>query len=134
MRDDTNPSGWVIGGVFFAGVLMVIAGAFQFINGLAAIGKDKIYAATPDYVFEFDVTTWGWIHLIIGVIVALAGIAAMNGATWARVVGIVLAGISAITNFMFIPFYPFWSLAVIALAIWIIWALCDERAGTRSRY
>jgi hypothetical protein len=100
-----------------------MTGAFQALAGLVAIFENEFYVATRNYLFEFDVTSWGWIHLILGVIVALAGFALLSGATWARVVGITLATLSAIANFLFIPYYPFWSLLIIALDVFVIWAL-----------
>jgi hypothetical protein len=91
--------------------------------------------ATRNYVFQFDATTWGWIHLILGVVVALAGFAVMAGRVWGRVVGITLAVLSAVANFLFIPYYPFWSLTVIALDIFVIWALAAHgREIAEERY
>jgi hypothetical protein len=91
--------------------------------GLVGIVNDTFYAVTRPYVFQFNVTTWGWIHLIVGVVVALAGWALLVGQTWGRVVGIVVALLSAVSNFMFIPRYPIWSLLIIALDVFVIWAL-----------
>jgi hypothetical protein len=70
-----------------------------------------ILLTTREYLFQFDITTWGWIHLILGIVVALAGVGLLAGRTWARVVGITLAVLSAIANFMFIPHHPLWALA-----------------------
>ena len=83
-------------------------------------------------MFDIDTTGWGWIHLIAGIVVAIANIYVFSGATWARVVGITLALLSAIANFFFVPYYPFWSLLMIALAVWVIWALSRpiESVGT----
>jgi hypothetical protein len=78
---------------------------------------------TKNYTFDLDVTAWGWIHLLLGIVVALSGFALLAGRAWAAVVAIVLAVISAVANFFFIPYYPFWSLLVIGLDIWVIWAL-----------
>ena len=92
-------------------------------------------AATPNYAYEIDVTAWGWIHLIIGVVVAFAGIAVYSGATWARSVGIVLAILSAIANFLYIPYYPVWAVLIIALNVAVIWALAvygTEQAQARG--
>ena len=116
-------SGWVIGGTVFAGVLMLMIGVFHAIAGLVAIFDDQFYVVTRNYTFEFDVTAWGWIHLIGGILVALAGVYVFSGATWARVLGIALAVLSALANFFFIPYYPFWSILMIAIAIWVIWSL-----------
>jgi hypothetical protein len=118
-----DPSGWAIGGVTFAGVMMIMIGSFQAITGLVAIFDDGFYVVTQNYTFDFDTTAWGWIHLLLGALVLLAGIYLFRGATWAAAVAIVLAVISAIANFFFIPYYPFWSLLMIAMAIWVIWSL-----------
>jgi hypothetical protein len=122
-RGREEPSGWAVGFTVFAAVMMMLIGAFQALAGLIAIFENEFYVATRNYLYEFDVTTWGWIHLILGVIVALAGFGLLSGATWARVVGITLASLSAIANFLFIPYYPFWSLLIIVLDVFVIWAL-----------
>lgn len=116
-------SGWALGGVMFAATLMIMVGFFQAFAGLTAIVGDDFYVVTANYVFDFDLTTWGWIHLTIGTLVGLAGFALLGGREWAGVVTLVLAVLSAVSNFLFIPYYPFWSLLTIALACWVIWAL-----------
>jgi hypothetical protein len=116
-------SGWAAGGATFAAALMVLIGAFQFLAGLAAIIDDDFYVVTRNYAFDLDVTGWGWIHLILGVVIFCAGLALFAGRAWAAMVAIVLAILSAIANFFFIPYYPWWSLLVIALDVWVIWAL-----------
>ena len=122
-REERDVSGWAIGGTAFAGVIMLLIGVFHAIAGLVALFDDEFYVVGANYTFELDVTGWGWIHLLGGVGVALAGLYVFSGATWARIVGITLAMLSAIANFFFIPYYPFWSLLMIALAVWAIWAL-----------
>ena len=119
----TERSGSAVAGYVFAGVILIMVGCFQAIAGLAGIFEDEFYAATPNYIFEIDTTTWGWIHLILGVVVAFAGYGLFTAKTWARVVGVTLAVLSAIANFFFIPIYPFWSILIISLAVWVIWAL-----------
>ena len=118
-----DPSGWAVGGVTFAGVMMIMIGAFQGIAGLVAIIDDSFYVVGRNYTFDIDTTAWGWIHLLLGILVLLAGIYLFRGATWAAATAVVLAVISAIANFFFIPYYPFWSLLMIAMAIWVIWSL-----------
>ena len=130
-EDYPEESGWAIGGVVFAASAMLIIGCWQAIEGLAAIINDDFFVLGQNYAFDIDTTAWGWIHLIVGVLVALAGLALFAGQTWAAIVAAILAGISAVTNFFFIPYYPWWSITIIALAIWVIWAL-TRPAGRRS--
>ena len=117
-------SPWAVGFTIFAGVMMMMVGIFQVVQGLAALIEDTFYVAAPNYVYEFDVTAWGWIHLLLGVLVGAAGIAVLSGRPWARAVGIVFAVLNAISQFFFIPYYPLWSLTMIALDVAVIWALC----------
>jgi hypothetical protein len=116
-------SGWVTAGITFAATIMLLIGIFQAIAGLAAIFDDQFYVVTSNYVFDLDVTAWGWVHLLIGVLLIFAAWGLYSGATWAGVTAIVLAVLSAVANFFFIPYYPFWSLLMIGLAVWVIWAL-----------
>jgi hypothetical protein len=116
-------SGGAVGLIAFAGILMVMIGIFHVIQGLVALVNDDFYVVGEEYVFEFDLTTWGWIHLIAGVIVAFAGAGLFRGAVWARTVAVVLACVSIVANFLWLPYYPFWSITVIALGIFVIWAV-----------
>jgi hypothetical protein len=116
-------SGWAVGGITFAAVLLILIGIFQAIAGLTAIFDDEFFVVTQNYVFDLDTSAWGWIHLILGVIIALAGFALLRGATWAGITALILAVLSAIANFFFIPYYPWWSLLMIGLAVWVIWSL-----------
>jgi hypothetical protein len=126
-----EPSAWAQGLIMFAAVMMFVGGGFQAIAGLAAIFENEFYTVTPNYVFEFDVSAWGWIHLVLGLVVIFAGYGLLSGQTWARVVGIILASVSALVNFAFIPYYPFWSLTIIALDVFIIWALATQARSFR---
>jgi len=114
---DTEPrvSGGVIGGITFAGTMLFMIGIFQAIDGLVAIFNDDFFLVTKNYTFDLDVTAWGWIHLILGIGLVLTGWSIYAGKTWAAVVAITLAVLSAIANFFFIPYYPFWSILVILL-------------------
>jgi hypothetical protein len=118
------PAGWVVGLSLFAGILMIITGLFNALEGLVALFNDEVYVVGLRYVFAFDLTTWGWIHLLVGLAVAGAGAAVIYGRTWGRVFGIGMALLSMFANFLFIPYYPIWSLLIIALNVFIIWALC----------
>jgi hypothetical protein len=116
-------SGWTTGFAYFAGAILILIGIYHAIAGLGAIFEDEFYVVGRNYAFDLDVTAWGWIHLIGGIIVVLAGIGIYSGATWARTVGIVVAGLSAIANFFYIPYYPVWAVLIIALDIMVILAL-----------
>ena len=120
-------SGWVAGGVMFAAVMMVLIGSFEVIAGLTAIFDDDFFVVGANYTFELDTTAWGWIHLVLGVLLVLAGAALFSGAAWAGIVALVLAVLAAISNFFFIPYYPFWAILEIALSCWVIWALTRPR-------
>ncbi len=116
-------SGGAVGLIVFAGILMVMVGIFHAVQGLVALVNDNFFVVGEEYVFEFDVTAWGWIHLIAGVIVALAGIALFQGAVWARTVAVIVASISIIASFLWMPYYPLWSLTVVAFDLFVIWAV-----------
>jgi hypothetical protein len=123
MADGRDTSGMAVGFTVFAAIMMLMVGVFQALQGLIAIFENEFYVTTRNYLFQFDATTWGWIHLVLGLLVAFAGWGLLSGRTWARVVGITLAALSATANFLFIPYYPFWSLLIITLDIFVIWAL-----------
>ncbi|MGH2774297.1 MAG: DUF7144 family membrane protein [Actinomycetota bacterium] len=116
-------SGLAIGFTYFAALMMLMVGTFHAIMGFAGILENEFFVVTRNYAFEFDATAWGWIHLIAGVIVVFAAVGLFSGSVWARTVGITMAVISAIANFGFIPYYPVWSIVIIALDIAVIWAL-----------
>lgn len=107
----------------FAAALMIISGIWAFLIGISALSKDKVFVIGADYTYRIDVTSWGWIHLIIGIVVAIGGLCLLLGQTWARVLAVVLAVCSAIAQFLFLPYYPLWSILIIALDIFIIWAV-----------
>jgi hypothetical protein len=117
------PSGWATGFIMFAGVMMIMAGSFQAFAGLVAIFENEFYVTTPNYLLQLDATSWGWIHLLLGLLVVFAGFAVLNGMVWGRVIGVTLAVLSAFANFAFIPYSPFWSTLIIAVDIFVIWAL-----------
>ena len=116
-------SGWAIGGATFAACMILIIGVFQVVAGLTAITNDDFFVVTRNYTFDLDTTVWGVIHLIIGIIFIVTGWGLFTRATWAGMVAIFIVSLSAIANFFFIPYYPFWSIVVIALDVWVIWAL-----------
>lgn len=116
-------SGWAVGFAWFAAAMLIMIGAFQFFEGLAAVIEDQFYVVGDDYAFEIDVTAWGWIHMLLGALVLAAGWAVFSGRPWARAVGIVVAVLSAIAQFFYIPYYPLWAVLIIALDVACIWGL-----------
>ena len=122
-------SGLSMGSALFAGVLLIMVGIFHFIAGLAAVIDDDFFVVGNQYAFEVDTTSWGWIHMVAGVIVALAGFAVLSGHIWARIFAIIIALASAVVNFFYIPYYPFWSILMIAISIVVIWGLATYGRG-----
>lgn len=118
-----TPNAWAIGWTVFAAIMMLINGAWWLMAGIVALVNDQFYVATEDYLFRFDITTWGWIHLLMGVLVIAAGLGLFSGATWARVTGVVLAGLATLVAFAWLPWYPLWGLLFIAASVFSIWAL-----------
>jgi hypothetical protein len=125
MSEQPQYSPTAVGFTAFAGVMLIIVGVFQAIAGLGAVLEDKVYVVGQEYVFTFDVTAWGWIHLLLGLLLIAAGIGVFYGSVAARTIGVVVAGLSAIVNFAFLFGWnqPFWSMLIILLDITIIWAL-----------
>jgi hypothetical protein len=131
-RAGRETSGTAVGFILFAAIMMIMVGVFQAIQGLIGIFENEFYVATRNYLFKFDATTWGWIHLLLGLLVAFAGWGLLSGRTWARVVAITVALLSALANFLFIPYYPFWSLLIITLDIFVIWAVAAHGGDLRE--
>jgi hypothetical protein len=126
MDNDDSSWGWAVGFTAFAAFMMLLMGFFQAAVGLVALLNQDFYAVTEEYVFAFDVGTWGWVHLIWGIIVLAAAFAVLRGAVWARLLGSVLAVLSALQAFLFLPYQPFWSIIIIAASVMVIWALTTQ--------
>lgn len=124
-------SNWV-GWVFFAGFMMILLGIFQGIAGLTALLNSEWLLVTEQNLLVFDFTTWGWIHLLVGLTVLVAGFSVMHGSTWARVVGVLVAGLSMIANLASINTYPLWSLVVITINVLVIYALTVHGAELKD--
>jgi hypothetical protein len=127
--ENSTKGAWALGGAAFAGVMLATLGAFQALQGIAAIADDEVYVRGIKYAYQFDLTTWGWIHLILGVVAIATGIGILAQQTWANAVGIVIAFLSALSSFAFMPYYPFWSITILAFDIFVIWALCSILAN-----
>ena len=120
---ERETSGWAVGWTTFAALMMIMIGFWHAIAGLVALFEDQFYVVGQEYVFQLDVTTWGWIHLILGAVVVLAGVSLFSGAVWARTIGVILAVVSAIAAFAWLPYYPVWGGLIAASAIFVIWSL-----------
>jgi hypothetical protein len=116
-------SGWAYGAIAFAATMAILIGTFQILEGLVAIINDEFFIVARNYTFDLDVSAWGWIHLIVGVVMLVTGFGLYARSAWAGVFAIVVAMLSAVSQFFFIPYYPIWALVLIGLNIWIIWAL-----------
>jgi hypothetical protein len=116
-------SGWAVGWAAFAGVMLILLGIMDFIQGLVAVVNDEFYVVAGDWVVKFDVTTWGWIHIILGIVLVASGFGIFSGNVAARTVGVIAAGLAMIANFAWLPYYPVWSIILIAICAAIIWAL-----------
>lgn len=127
-RSTAVKSAWAEGLTYFAVALLITAGIFQFLQGLAAIFGNQFYVAAAGHLFSFNVTTWGWIHVIIGIVAVAVGVGVFYGTSWGRGAGMGIAIVQAIAQFMFLPYYPVWSIVIIALDVAVIWGLATYRS------
>ncbi|MEU9576676.1 DUF7144 family membrane protein [Streptomyces chilikensis] len=129
----TAKQGWASGLTAFAAVMLLLLGLLNLFRGIMAVAEDEVFVTTPNYIFEFDLTSWGWIHLILGAVAVLLSAGLFRMATWARVAGVAIASLVVIANFLSLPYFPIWSVVMIAISGFIIWALCvvrpDDRLG-----
>jgi hypothetical protein len=131
-RPDEQVSAWAGGLSVFAASMMMVLGVFQFFEGLVAVvDGDDFLLQTRNYVVQFDASTWGWTHLVLGVVVAATGALILTGNALARGVGIFIVSLSALANFLWIPYYPIWAIIVLALDVAAIWALASANLGDR---
>ena len=121
--DAAAPSGGAVGLTAFAGIMMVLLGGWWIIAGLVALVNSEFYVVTTEYILQFDTTSWGWIHLILGILVLFAGFGVFSGAVWARTVGVILAAVSGLVAFAWLPYYPVWAILIATLSVFTVWAL-----------
>ncbi|GHB19131.1 hypothetical protein GCM10010377_06200 [Streptomyces viridiviolaceus] len=126
-QPSARQSGWVTGGVVFAGVLMLCNGALSILQGIAAIAEDDVYARIGTYVYEFSITGWGVVHVILGALVLVTGYGLLKDMAWARFAGIFLAALSLVAQFLFLPYAPVWSVIMMAIDVFVIWALASRQ-------
>ncbi|WP_327728569.1 hypothetical protein OG250_19800 [Streptomyces sp. NBC_00487] len=123
---------WATGLTAFAAVMLFLVGLLDIFRGVMAIAEDDIFVTTRQYVFEFDLTGWGWVHLALGAVAVIVSMGLLRIAMWARVGGVAIAGLVIIANFLSLPYYPVWSVVMIAISGFIIWALCVVRRDNIS--
>ena len=121
--NEQQSSGWAVGWTAFAGIMMIMLGIWWVLAGLVGLFNQEFYVVTLNWIFQFNVATWAWVHLILGIIVTLAGFALFQGAVWARTIGVIFALISTLVAFAWLPWYPFWAILKIVVSIAVIWSL-----------
>ncbi|WP_280297684.1 DUF7144 family membrane protein [Nocardia neocaledoniensis] len=112
-----------------AGILLAVVGVLQILQGIAAVANDDLIVVGPAYTYQFDLTAWGWWHIIFGAIAVIVAIGLLAGQTWGRVLAMVIAALSIVANFLWLPYYPWWSILVIILDIVVIWAVATWHPG-----
>ncbi|MEV5510642.1 DUF7144 family membrane protein [Streptomyces orinoci] len=111
----------------FAAVMMLITGFLNLLRGISAILRNAVYLKTPDYVFKFSLAGWGWVHLFLGIAAIMVGVGLFRVSLWARILGVVIASLLLIANFLSVPYFPLWSIVLMALCSFVIWGLCVVR-------
>ncbi|MGV9869723.1 DUF7144 family membrane protein [Rhodococcus koreensis] len=104
-------------------VLLVTVGVLEFLQGISAVAKDEVILVGAEYTYKFDVTAWGWIHLVLGAVVAAVGVGLFAGVIWARISAPIICGLSIVVNFLWLPYQPWWAITIIALNAVVIWAV-----------
>ncbi|MFF0079932.1 hypothetical protein ACFYR1_09540 [Streptomyces canus] len=122
---------WATGGVVFAGALMLVKGALAIFQGISLLAKDDVWSRVGDYVYKINLTGWGVILLCLGALAVVTGAFVLRGAAWARMTGIFLASLSMIAQFLFLPYAPFWSLIMVGVDFFVIWALAVYKPERR---
>ena len=129
--EDTTKGMVALGVGGFAAVMLLMVSCLQIMQGIAAIANDDVYVKGINYVYGFDVTAWGWIHLVLGIVGLATGVGILMRATLGLLFGIFIAFITTLTNFAFLPHYPLWSLTIMGFNVLVIWALCSQIASDR---
>lgn len=123
MSTVNEPTGWV-GWIGFAGIILILNGVFSAVQGfMALLGSNTYYLVSSGTLYLFDITGWGWWNIIIGVLLVLTGVALFGGATWARIIAVILAALSAVGQMLLLPAQPWWAFIVIAIDVLVIYAV-----------
>ena len=122
-RTQSPPSGMAVGVTVTAAVILILAGVLHAMQGVVGLANNEFYVATQNWIFKFDATTWGWVHILVGLIAIGTGVGLFYGAVWARTLGVIVAAVSIFANFVWLPYYPVWAILIIAFDFFVIWAL-----------
>jgi hypothetical protein len=122
-----EPSGLAVGVTIFAAAMLMLTGTSQALTGLAAVVNDAFLVRVGGYLYAFDASTWGWIHLVLGAGLVTVGVFILYAKPWAFVVGIILAAVNCLLNFLWLPASPLWAIVLIGLNVLVIWALSTTR-------
>jgi hypothetical protein len=123
----TGPEAVATGLSAFSAVMLFLVGLLDLFRGIMAVSHNQVFVTTPNYTFKFDLTSWGWIHLVLGALAMVVSVGILQSRTWARITGVAVAGLVIIANFLSLPYHPLWSVIMIALSGFVIWALCLAR-------
>jgi hypothetical protein len=122
-RANRTSSGLAVGVTVSAAIILILAGVCHAMQGVVGLATNEFYVVGQKWIFQFDLTTWGWIHILVGLIAVLAGIGLFFGAIWARTLGVIIAAVSILANFLWLPYFPVWGVLIIAFDMFVIWAL-----------
>ena len=122
-RTQPPPSGMAVGVTVTAAVILILAGVLHAMQGVVGLANNEFYVTTQNWIFKFDATTWGWVHILVGLIAIGTGVGLFYGAVWARTLGVIVAAVSIFANFVWLPYYPVWAILIIAFDFFVIWAL-----------
>ncbi|NDK89598.1 hypothetical protein GYA93_08410 [Gordonia desulfuricans] len=117
--------GFAVGISIVAAALLFVAGIVAIFQGISAVNNDNLLVFTEDYIFEFNLTSWGWIHIVLGIIAVIVAGGLVVGSDWGRVAAILIASLSIIAQFLWLPYYPVWAIIIIILDIIVIWAVAS---------
>lgn len=115
-----------------AAILLLTVSVLSVLAGISAVAGDDLYVVGPEYIYSFDATAWGWTHIALGALLGLCGAGLLAGTMWGRIGAMFLAALSIIANFLWLPHYPWWSLAIITLDVVVIWAVATWKTGVRT--
>jgi hypothetical protein len=122
-RTQPPPSGLAIGVTVTAAVILILGGVLHAMQGVVGLANNEFYVTTQNWIFKFDATTWGWVHILVGLLAIGTGIGLFYGSVWARTLGVIVAAVSVFANFVWLPYYPVWAILIIAFDFFVIWAL-----------